>query len=351
MKTIKGPGIFLAQFTGDKEPFNSLEGLCQWVSDLGYKGIQIPTDQTILMDLKLAAESKDYCDELKGKIASYGLEITELSTHLQGQLVAVHPAYDQLFDAFAPKEVHNNPKARQEWAVQQVKYSAMASRNLSLSAQVSFSGALAWPYLYNWPQRPKGLVEESFDELARRWRPIVDVYEENGIDLCFEIHAGEDLHDGITFEMLLERLDNHPRVNMLYDPSHFILQQLDYIEHIDIYHERLKMFHVKDAEYNPTGRKGVYGGYQDWIDRAGRFRSLGDGQVDFQTIFSKFSQYGYDGWAVMEWECCIKSPQQGAQEGAAFISEHIIEVTDKAFDDFADSGVDRDTIKKLLGLS
>jgi len=227
----------------------------------------------------------------------------------------------------------------------------MASRNLSLSAQVSFSGALAWPYLYNWPQRPKGLVEESFDELARRWRPIVDVYEENGIDLCFEIHAGEDLHDGITFEMLLERLDNHPRVNMLYDPSHFILQQLDYIEHIDIYHERLKMFHVKDAEYNPTGRKGVYGGYQDWIDRAGRFRSLGDGQVDFQTIFSKLSQYGYDGWAVMEWECCIKSPQQGAQEGAAFISEHIIEVTDKAFDDFADSGVDRDTIKKLLGLS
>ena len=351
MKTIKGPGIFLAQFTGDKEPFNSLEGLCQWVSDLGYKGIQIPTDQTILMDLKLAAESKDYCDELKGKIASYGLEITEVSTHLQGQLVAVHPAYDQLFDAFAPKEVHNNPKARQEWAVQQVKYSAMASRNLSLSAQVSFSGALAWPYLYNWPQRPKGLVEESFDELARRWRPIVDVYEENGIDLCFEIHAGEDLHDGITFEMLLERLDNHPRVNMLYDPSHFILQQLDYIEHIDIYHERLKMFHVKDAEYNPTGRKGVYGGYQDWIDRAGRFRSLGDGQVDFQTIFSKLSQYGYDGWAVMEWECCIKSPQQGAQEGAAFISEHIIEVTDKAFDDFADSGVDRDTIKKLLGLS
>lgn len=350
MKTIKGPAIFLAQFMGDEEPFNSLDSICKWAADLGYKGIQIPSNESRLIDLKLAAESKTYCDELKGRVESHGLQITELASHLQGQLVAVHPVYDKLFDAFAPKELHNNPKARQEWAVQQLKYAAKASKHLGLNAHVSFSGSLAWPFIYPWPQRPQGLVETAFSELADRWRPILDEFEDNGVDLCYELHPNEDLHDGISFEMFLDQVDGHTRANILYDPSHFVLQAMDYLEFIDIYHERIKMFHVKDAEFNPTGRQGVYGGYQGWVNRAGRFRSLGDGHVDFQSVFTKLSQYDFDGWAVMEWECCIKSPQQGAEEGAPFIAEHIINVTDKAFDDFADTGVDQEMIKNILGL-
>ena len=228
---------------------------------------------------------------------------------------------------------------------------AKASRNLGLTAHATFSGALAWPFIYPWPQRPAGLVETAFDELARRWRPILDSYDEVGVDVCYEIHPGEDLHDGVTFEMFLERVSNHKRCNILYDPSHFVLQQLDYLDYIDIYHERIRMFHVKDAEFNPTGRQGVYSGFQPWAERAGRFRSLGDGQVDFGAIFSKLSQYGFDGWAVLEWECCIKDSEQGAAEGAPFIAGHIIKVTSKAFDDFAASGVDIDTNRKLLGIS
>ncbi|HIC81618.1 MAG TPA: sugar phosphate isomerase/epimerase, partial [Kiloniellaceae bacterium] len=303
MKTIKGPAIFLAQFAGDEAPFNSLESIAGWASALGYKGVQMPSWDGRLFDLKKASESKDYCDEVKGVLASHGLELTELSTHLQGQLVAVHPAYDDAFDGFAAPEVRGNPKARQEWAVDQLLRAAKASENLGLTAHVTFSGALAWPYIYPWPQRPPGLVETAFDELAKRWRPIMDAFDAAGCDLCYEIHPGEDLHDGVTFEMFLERLGNHPRCNMLYDPSHYVLQALDYLEHIDIYHDRIKIFHVKDAELNPTGRQGVYGGYQSWVDRAGRFRSLGDGQVDFVGIFSKLTGYGYDGWAVLEWEC------------------------------------------------
>ena len=350
MKTIKGPAIFLAQFMGDEAPFNSLESICQWAADLGYKGIQIPSNETRLIDMDIAADSQDYCDELKGKVESYGLKITELATHLQGQLVAVHPAYDKLFDAFAPAAVHGNPKARQEWAVKQMINAAKSSKRLGLNAMVTFSGSLAWPYVYPWPQRPEGLVETAFSELADRWRPILDICDENGVDLCYEIHPNEDLHDGISYEMFLERVNNHERACMLYDPSHYVLQAMDYLEHIDIYHECIKMFHVKDAELNPNGRQGVYGGYQGWVNRAGRFRSLGDGHVDFQSVFSKLSQYGFDGWAVMEWECCIKSPEQGAREGAPFIAEHIIEVTNKAFDDFADSGIDKGMIRDLLGL-
>jgi sugar phosphate isomerase/epimerase len=350
MKTIKGPAIFLAQFLDDSKPYNNLKNICEWTASLGYRGVQIPAWDKRVIDITLAGQSKDYCDEIKGIVQEAGLEITELATHLQGQLVAVHPAYNTMFDNFAPAEYKGNPKARTEWAVNQVKSAASASRHLGINVMASFSGALVWPFMYPWPQRPSGLVEAGFAELAKRWMPILDHCKDLGIALCYEVHPGEDLHDGITFERFLEATGNHQAVNLLYDPSHFVLQNLDYLQYIDYYHSFIKMFHVKDAELNPTGKSGVYGGYQDWIDRPGRFRSLGDGQVDFAGIFSKLSQYGYDGWAVLEWECCIKSPVQGAEEGADFIADHIINVTEKAFDDFAGGVIDEATNKKILGI-
>ena len=350
MKTIKGPAVFLAQFIDQQAPFNSLDGLCKWAADLGYKGIQLPTLDKWLIDLDTAAESQTYCDDFKGKINSYGLEITELSTHLQGQLVAVHPAYDLMFDNFAPTAVKNNPKARTAWAIDQVKKAGVTSRRLGLDAHATFSGSLLWPYFHPWPQQPDGLVELGFKELADRWLPILDTFDENGVDVCYEIHPGEDLHDGETFERFLAATNNHKRVNILYDPSHFVLQQLDYITYIDHYHEFIKAFHVKDAEFKPNGKKGAFGGYGQWRNRAGRYRSPGDGQIDFKSIFSKLTEYGCDVWAVMEWECCIKSPQQGASEGAAFIAKHIIEATEKTFDDFAGGNKDQAHLRKILNL-
>ncbi len=350
MKTIRGPALFLAQFAGDSAPFNSWGAITKWAADCGYDGVQVPSWDARLFDLDKAATSAAYCDEIKGQAADDGIQITELSTHLQGQLVAVHPAYDTQFDGFAAPQVRGNPAARAEWAVGQVKKALTASRNLGLNAHATFSGALAWPYLYPWPQRPAGLVEEAFDELARRWTPILNHADEMGVDVCYEIHPGEDLHDGVTFEMFLDRVKGHSRANMLYDPSHYILQALDYLDNIDIYHERIKMFHVKDAELNPTGRQGVYGGFQSWVNRAGRFRSPGDGHVDFGGIFSKLTQHGFEGWAVVEWECCLKHPEDGAREGAEFVRNHIIRVTEKAFDDFADAGTDRQANRRMMGL-
>ena len=349
MKTIKGPAIFLAQFMGDDVPFDNLENLAGWASGLGYKAIQLPCDPR-LFDLEQAADSQAYCDDVAGMLASHGLQVSELSTHLQGQLVAVHPAYDALFDGFATPHVRGNPAARQAWATDQLLRGARASRRLGLSAHVSFSGALAWPYSYPWPQRPAGLVEEAFAELGRRWLPILNAFEDAGVDLCYELHPGEDLHDGVTFERFLDAVGGHRRANILYDPSHFVLQQLDYLAFIDIYHERIKAFHVKDAEFRPDGRQGVYGGYQGWQQRAGRFRSLGDGQIDFKAIFSKMAQYDYPGWAVLEWECALKHPEDGAREGADFIRNHIIRVAERAFDDFAGSGADLSQVRALMGL-
>ncbi|MCU0801678.1 MAG: sugar phosphate isomerase/epimerase [Rhodobacteraceae bacterium] len=351
MKTIKGPALFLAQFAGDAAPFNTWDSITAWAADCGYQGVQVPSWDGRLFDLEKAATSKTYCDDFKGVAASHGIAVTELSTHLQGQLVAVHPAYDDAFDGFAAPAVRGKPAARQAWAVDQVKKALTASKNLGLTAHATFSGALAWPYIYPWPQRPAGLVETAFDELAARWLPILNHADDCGVDVAYEIHPGEDLHDGISFEMFLDRVKGHKRANMLYDPSHYVLQHLDYLDHIDIYHDRIKMFHVKDAELNPTGRQGVYGGFQSWVNRAGRFRSPGDGQVDFGGIFSKLTQYGFDGWAVVEWECCLKHPEDGAREGAAFVDAHIIRVTEKAFDDFADGGTDMAANRRMLGIS
>ena len=350
MKTIKGPALFLAQFAGDTAPFNTWDGITKWAADCGYIGVQVPSWDGRLFDLDKAATSTTWCDDFKGQAAANGIAVTELSTHLQGQLVAVHPAYDAAFDGFAPTSVHGKPAARQEWAVDQVTKALRASKNLGLTEMASFSGALAWPYLYPWPQRPAGLIETAFDELAKRWLPLLNIADDCGVDICYEIHPGEDLFDGTTFEMFLDRVKGHKRANMLYDPSHYVLQCLDYLDHIDIYHDRIKMFHVKDAEFNPTGRQGVYSGYAPWVNRAGRFRSPGDGQVDFGSIFSKLTAHDFSGWAVVEWECCLKHPEDGAREGAAFVDAHIIRVTEKAFDDFASGGTDDAANRRMLGI-
>jgi len=350
MKTIKGPSLHLAQFSDDVFPFNRLDTLAAWAAGNGFAALQIPAWDSRLLDLKLAAESQTYCDELTGLLASHGLVISELTTHIFGQLMAVHPAYDALCDGFAPEHLRGNSAARTQWANAQLLLAAKASARLGLTEMGTFSGSLAWPYIFPFPQRPAGLVETAFDELSRRWLPVLDACDEQGINLCFEIHPGEDLHDGITFEMFLERTRNHPRCKMLFDPSHFVLQQLNYLEYLDIYQEFIRMFHVKDAEFNPTGRQGMYGGYQSWNDRAGRFRSTGDGQVDFKSIFSKLTQNDYPGWATLEWECCLKNKEDGAREGAAFIRDHIIQVTANVFDDFAAAPVSQTQINQLLGI-
>ena len=348
MSPIKGPALFLAQFAQDVPPYDTLEHISAWAREMGFIGVQIPASDSRLIDLEKAAESKQYCDDLKEQCN--GLAITELATHQIGQLVAVHPAYDTMFDSFAPATLRGQPKARTEWAIQQMTQAIKASSNLGLSVIPTFSGSFLWPTMYPWPQRPAGLVELGFSELAKRWQPILNRADEYGIDLAYEIHPNEDLHDGVTFERFLEATGSHPRAHILYDPSHFVLQCLDYIGYLDVYKDHIKAFHVKDAEYHASPRSGVYGGYQDWKDRPGRFRSPGDGQVDFKRIFSKLTQNGYNGWAVLEWECCIKDSVQGAREGAAFIRSMLIDVATRTFDDFAGGKQDEQANYRILGL-
>ena len=350
VKTIKGPGIFLAQFLGDKAPFDNLENICQWVAELGYKFVQIPCWDLRVIDLKKAAGSKNYCDELKGKLKKMGIRISELAAHLQGQVIACNPQYGVAFDAFYPKGL--NDKDRCEWSQNQLKMAIKASVNLGLKTIPTMSGGFLWPFVYPWPQRPKGLVEQATEELVKRWKPVLDFARDNDVSFSYEPHPASDIMDGLSFERFREATGNNEAVCLIYDPSHFVLQALDYLEFIRIYAEFIRSFHVKDAELRCDGRVGVYGGYAEWNQRAGRFRSLGDGQVDFSRIFTLLTELlAEEVVAVLEWECCVKDKVQGAIEGAPFIEQNIIQVATTAFDDFAGGKTDPEKNKKILGLA
>lgn len=348
MTQIKGPAIFLAQFLRDTPPYDTLDHIGRWVAGLGYTGVQIPAWDRRVIDLDQAAASKAYCDDYRGRLAEIGLAVTEVAGYLQGQVLAVHPAYEAGFEAFHPPGLCGAD--RTAWAVGELRKCVLAAANFGLRNIPVLSGGFAWHLMYPWPQRPPGLIDEAFAELARRWRPLLDLANEHGCVFGYELHPGSDLFDGATFEMFLDQTQQHPAATINYDPSHFLLQQLDYLEFIETYGNRISGFHVKDAEFRPSGRVGVYGGYQPWSRRAGRFRSVGDGQVDFERVFTLLTEAGYDGWAVLEWECCVKSPEQGAAEGAPFIARHLIETAQVAFDDFAGGAPSRDANRKMLGL-
>ena len=199
-------------------------------------------------------------------------------------------------------------------------HAAKASANLGLKAHATFSGALAWPYVYPWPQRPAGLVEAAFDELAKRWRPILDAFDmpdvisvTRSIPAKTFTTASPSRCSSNGSEIIRAAISCSTRATSCCSSS------ITWPTSISIT-SASRCFTSRTPSSIPAGGSGVYGGFQPWIDRAGRFRSLGDGQVDFRSIFSKLTQYGFDGWAVLEWECCIKSPEQGAAEGAPFIS-------------------------------
>lgn len=365
-----GPALFLAQFRdyseNPKAPFDGLENICRWAAEQGFTGAQLPSWDGRLIDLKQAAESAAYCDDLVARIISYGLKdgITELATHIQGQLMAVHPAYTPLFAGFAPDHLADDI-ARYTWASEQLKLAIRASHNLRLKAMPSFTGSFLWPYIYPWPQRPAGLVEFAFEQLAERWLPILDLAGEHGVSVAYELHPGEDVHDGFTFDRFLTACRNHKAVGINFDPSHFVLMGLDYLSFIHQYAPRITAYHVKDAELlKDNARAGFYSSFEDWKNRMGRFRSLGDGEVDFEQIELAFrhSVPNQENIArVLEWECCFKGKRQGAREGAPFIKALLngevlptigpVEPhSDGAFDDFAKTGVDKNYLRQLIGL-
>ena len=201
MAKMKGPAIFLAQFIRDEEPYDSIDNIGRWVADLGYTGVQIPGWDPRAIDIDRAAESKTYCDEYRGKLKEMGLELTEVTGYLAGQVLAMHPAYEILFEGFHPPGLKGD--TRTAWAAGELVKCIRASVNMGTDVIPVLSGGFAWQMVYPWPQRPDGLIHEAFAELARLWRPLLDQARDSGTVFAYELHPGSDIYDGATFEMFL----------------------------------------------------------------------------------------------------------------------------------------------------
>ena len=262
MKTIKGPAhlpgavrrrrgaVQLAATASPNGPLASATRACR--SRPGTRR---------LFDLTKAATSKTYCDEVNGIAPKHGVAITELSTHLQGQLVAVHPAYDEAFDGFAPPRGARQPEGAAGLGGGADASGGAAPRsNLGLDRARRPSPARSpGPILYPWPQRPAGLIETAFDELARRWRPILDAFDEAGVDVCYETPSGRGpVRRRHLRDVPRARRTTTRAATSTTTPRTSCCSSSTISTFIDIYHERIKAFHVKDAEFNPTGRQGVY---------------------------------------------------------------------------------------------
>lgn len=364
--TLQGPAIFLAQGYG-KPGWSTLRECAESSAALGYKGMQVQLWEGGPVDTALASTSKDYCDEQQGIATEGGCPIVEGANHVEGQLVFTGPVYQDLFRGFAPQSLQKAHWSEvAQWAMVRMQQTVRAARNFGFDRVAAFPGTAIFHTMYEWPQRPKGLVTAAMNALAAAWQPVFDTADEVGVDIAFEVHPMEELHDAATFAQFKEHTNDHGRATVLLDLSHQVLAGMRQ-EHLEDFvrnlAEWIRMFHVKDAEFLPNGWSGAYGGYQPWKKRPGRFRSTGDGQIDYLAIFNLLKQLGITGlWSTVEWECAFKSWLQGVAEAATCV-QHWMDgkaapptaepaASDDTFDDFVGGGEeDPELIAKILGIS
>ncbi|OGJ72152.1 hypothetical protein A2424_05950 [Candidatus Peribacteria bacterium RIFOXYC1_FULL_54_13] len=364
--TLRGPSLFIAQGWG-KKGWSNLKECAQSAAALGYKGLQATLWTGGAIDTKLAAESKTYCDEQQGIATGEGCPIVELANHVEGQLMRCGTAYRPQFRAFAPEEMGDDWNAISQWAAYRMKLSASAARNFGFDRLAAFPGTSIFHTMYEWPQRPKGLVTAAFNALAAAWRPVFEHGDEVGVAYAFELHPMEDLMDGSTFNRFKRHTGNRKSAKILLDLSHRKVAACpqDAMEQFIRNHaEDIAMFHVKDGEFIATAESDAYGSFLPWSERPGCFRSTGDGQIDYQRIFDLLGRELKLGlWATVEWEDCRgKGWTQGTREAVHFVNawlnqtpppaKTMPEASGETFDDFVGGGEANPVLlAEILGIS
>jgi sugar phosphate isomerase/epimerase len=364
MTSVKGIALFIAQGWG-KPGWETLEQCAKSAAGLGYDGLQVPLWNDGPIDVELAATSTDYCQEQQGIATEAGCPIVELANHVEGQLVRCGAAYQPLFRGFAPKEIRGNWNEVTAWAQNRLKLSAKTTRNFGFDRVATFPGTSIFHTGYEWPQRPKGLVNAAFNALANAWRPVFETGDEVGVQFAFELHPMEELMDGSTFNRFKDHIGDRKSAKILADLSHRVLAgatQENMEAFIRNHADDIIMWHVKDGEFIPTGESDAYGSYLPWQNRPGAFRSTGDGQIDHQRIFDLVGrELKLPVWATVEWECKTKGWSQGVREAVEFCRAWLnqtqipertaAEVTNEVFDDFVGGGgIDLELISEILGI-
>lgn len=309
-----------------------LKKVCETMSEMGYDGLELGLVGDHF-DVEKAAKSKAWCDDFKGRLAEHGLGCWALATHLQSQLVC--DEYDSRHAQFAPKALRGDPKAMRAWAVRTMKLVAKAARNVGAEVVTGFTGSSIWRYLYSFPPVTREMISDGYRAFAKAWKPILDVFAENGVKFALEVHPTEIAFDIASAQRALEEIGGHPAFGFNYDPSHLGYQGVDYVKFLRIFRERIFHVHMKDAWWgHGDGTVGVFGGHVDFGDprRYWDFRSLGRGDVNFEEIMVALNDIGYQGPLSVEWEDSRMDRLHGAREALEFVRRLDFKPSAIAFD-------------------
>ena len=314
-----------------------LEKLAQMTSSWGFDGLELACwgDH---MDVFKAAEDLDYCKKQKDILKKNGLELYCISNHLAGQLTC-DPNDDSRSDMFAPKECAGNAEKKREWAIESMKKSAQAARNLGIKVVAGFTGSPIWHMLYSFPPVTDEMIDDGFKKFAQIWNPILDVFDECGVKFALEVHPTEIAFDIITAKRAVEAIDNRDTFGFNFDPSHLLWQMVDPAKLIKEFPERIYHVHMKDAALQLDGRSGILASHLNFgnPNRGWDFRSLGHGEVDFEEIIRALNHANYSGPLSIEWEDCGMERERGARESLAFVKEADFSPSTAIFDSAFDN--------------
>ena len=272
------------------------------------------------IDVDRAATDLEYCEEKKTLLADHGLGCWAISNHLAGQLVC-DPNDDDRSDAFAPEAVHGDAEGKRRWAVEALKNTARAAKNLGISVVPGFTGSSIWHLLYSFPPVSIATIVAGYERFAELWNPILDVFQECGVKFGLEVHPTEIAFDIYSAERSLQALDNREEFGFNFDPSHLLWQGVDPVEFIRSFPDRIYHVHMKDASVTLNGRTGILTSHLEWGDprRGWDFRSVGRGGVRFEEIIRSLHAINYEGPLSIEWEDIGMDREQGAAEACQFV--------------------------------
>ena len=309
-----------------------LETLAEKAASWGYDGLELACWGDHL-DVARAAKDLAYCESQLAILDKHGLETFAISNHLAGQLVC-DPNDDSRSDLFAPEETHGDPEKKRAWAVQAMKDSAHAAKNLGLKVVNGFTGSSIWHLLYSFPPVSDQMIEDGFQYFAEMWNPILDVYDECGVRFALEVHPTEIAFDIVTAERALEAIGRREAFGFNFDPSHLHWQFVDPVDFIWAFKDRIYNVHMKDAARQLDGRTGILGSHLNFGHprRGWDFRSLGHGGVDFEEIIRALNHIGYAGPLSIEWEDSGMDREAGAEEACAFTKNVDFAPSGRAFD-------------------
>lgn len=319
--------IFTGQWTD-----LSFESVCKMMSGIGYDGLEVASWGDHL-DVRKAVEDESYLERKKEILERYGLKVWAISAHLAGQLVC--SSYTALHEAFAPKDVRGDPEKMQQWAIEEVKYAAIAARKLGAKIVTGFTGSSIWNMWYAFPPVTREYVEKGFEFFANMWNPILDVFDENDVKFALEVHPTEIAFDYYTAAQALKAVEYRKSFGFNFDPSHLVWQGVKPDLFIRDFADRIYHVHIKDVRIDLDGRSGVLGSHLQFGDprRGWNFVSPGHGNVDFEGIIRALNDIGYTGPLSVEWEDSGMDRVRGAKEALEFVRKLDFSKSERAFDD------------------